>query len=89
MWPDLDRRRLNPGAGLGAKGTTMKKSKTFGALRASSIAALCAGGLALSASGCKSGEKSCGANSCGSDKSGEKSCGAEKKCGAEKSCGNK
>ena len=72
----------------------MEKTKVFGALRATTLAALTAGGLMFAATGCsstptndggeaaKSAEKSCGGDKAGA----EKSCGGEKSCG-EKSCG--
>jgi len=60
------------------------RNTVFGAIRATSLAALCVGAFATA--GC------CGTNhekSCGGDKSAaEKGC-SEKKCGAEKSCGEK
>ncbi len=74
----------------------MEKSKVFGALRATTLAALAAGGLMFATTACchtgtakahDAGEKSCGAKSCGEKSCGEKSCG-EKSCG-EKSCGEK
>lgn len=63
------------------------KTKTFGALRASTLAALCVGGIALTTTGCRSGgDKGCGQNSCGSNKSAEKGCSGQKSCSGEKSC---
>ena len=67
----------------------------FGALRATTLAALCAGGLVFATTACQSSgshdhdhgqagtaaEKSCGDKGCG-----EKGCGAED--GAEKGCGD-
>jgi hypothetical protein len=64
------------------------EKKPFGALRATTLAALCAGGLMLMTACASDGaEKSCGEGTCG--KSAEKSCGNdEKSCGGdEKSCG--
>ena len=78
----------------------MEKTKVFGALRATTLAALCAGGLMFATTGCSTsdsdkgdhasekscgGDKGCGEKSCGEKSCGEKSCG-EKSCG-EKSCG--
>lgn len=78
----------------------MEKKHAFRALRATTLAALCAGGLMLFTTGCESnggdkaaektcgGDKGCGDKGCG-DKSGEKSCG-DKSCGdksGEKTCG--
>jgi uncharacterized low-complexity protein len=74
----------------------MEKSKVFGALRATTLAALAAGGLMFATTACSSndadapadaGEKSCGEKGCGEKSCGEKSCG--EKAGGEKSCGEK
>ena len=74
----------------------MEKTKVFGALRATTLAALAAGGLMFATTGCcstqggdapKAGEKSCGDKSCGDKSCGDKSCG-DKSCG-DKSCGEK
>ena len=75
----------------------MEKTKVFGALRATTFAALAAGGLMFATAGCctpgggdgDAGKAAgSGVKSCGGDKScGDKSCG-EKSCG-EKSCGDK
>jgi uncharacterized low-complexity protein len=82
----------------------MQNDKVFGALRATTLAALCAGGLMVALGGCtaESGapspadgggdkpaaEKSCGENSCGESKGGAEKSATEKSCG-ESSCGEK
>ena len=70
----------------------MEKRQMFGALRATTLAALCAGGLVIGVAGC-GGEAGSGdaAPEGGTEAGGDKSCGGDKDAGGggdgEKSCG--